>query len=97
MYIIIIGIEELSRSVLESDPNPPDRIDVLHVLSGKDIDDLVQSLNDATCETNLCDVVCETDLSGSSIYKLEKEVEEMRLNMHDLRNHVEQLKKDLDV
>ena len=52
---------------------------------------------DVGCETECCNVVCETDLSGDDIIKLEKEIEEMRLNMYGLRKDIEELKRELGV
>ena len=61
-------------------------------LSGEYMDGLVeQSLRnvDLACETDCRSVGCETDLSGYDIVKPQKEVEEMRLKMYDLRNSIE--------
>ena len=52
---------------------------------------------DVGCETECCNVVCETDLSGDDIIKLENEIEEMRLNMYGLRKDIEELKRELGV
>ena len=52
---------------------------------------------DVGCETECCNVVCETDLSGDGIIKLQNEIEEMRLNMYGLRKDIEELKRELGV
>ena len=52
---------------------------------------------DVGCEMECCNVVCETDLSGHDIIELEKEIEEMRLNMYGLRKDIEELKRELGV
>ena len=52
---------------------------------------------DVGCETECCSVVCETDLSGHDIIKLEKEIEEMHLNMYGLRKDIEEPKRELGV
>lgn len=52
---------------------------------------------DVGCETDCCNVACETDLSGHDIIKLEKEIEEMHLNMYGLKKDIEELKRELDV
>ena len=69
-------------------------------LSGEYIDGLVEQNSrsvDLVCETDCCSVGIETDLSGHDVVKLQKEVEEMRLKMYDLRNDIERLKRELGV
>ena len=67
-------------------------------LSGKDIDGLITLVEKSVRNVDdCCSVGCETDLTGYDIIKVQKEIEEMCLKMYDLRNDIEQLKRQLDM